>query len=408
VVAQNETRTELRVLLAAPLIVFVLLLISSYFLSMPFGAALFFFTPEGSAFSKLSLPPTEFPMLLFMIFGFYIPVTASYGLAFLVLLGVYVVCFAVAWISRESLHDVVRKGFSRPFTKLFNNNLFAMPIIASMLFTAVIAIHFFQESQGIPTGSLPETDPYHLFFQLTSSPVLEEISFRISTIGIFLVVYLFLVGSKKLATLSGEQALKVALLIPLYPDKAKKLLGVKTVSEFGIKGISRGEWIMVIIASLAFGLAHYIFGWGPGKITTATLDGFAFGLAYLFYGIQAPILLHWFFNYYWYGFSLALDVYPNSFSLILIIFIVEIVTLIVGVLGWSIFAGLLGVRVYGRVKSWWYRRWQKTVPSLSPSTQLPPPTPSSPIIRFCRGCGRVLSEDMTFCPYCGKAFEEEA
>ncbi len=406
--AQNETRTELRVLLAAPLIVFVLLLISSYFLSMPFGAALFFFTPEGSAFSKLSLPPTEFPMLLFMIFGFYIPVTASYGLAFLVLLAVYVVCFAGAWISRESLHDVVRKGFSRPFTKLFNNNLFAMPIIASMLFTAFIAIHLFQESQGIPTGALPETDPYHLFFQLTSSPVLEEISFRISTIGIFLVVYLFLVGSKKLATLSGEQALKVALLIPLYPDKAKKLLGVKTVSEFGIKGISRGEWIMVIITSFAFGLAHYIFGWGPGKITTATLDGFVFGLAYLFYGIQAPILLHWFFNYYWYGFSLALDVYPNSFSLILIIFIVEIVTLIVGVLGWSIFAGLLGVRVYGRVKSWWGRRWKKTVPSLSPSTQPPPSTPSSPIIRFCRGCGRVLSEDMTFCPYCGKAFEEEA
>ncbi|MCK5563354.1 zinc-ribbon domain-containing protein [Candidatus Bathyarchaeota archaeon] len=29
-------------------------------------------------------------------------------------------------------------------------------------------------------------------------------------------------------------------------------------------------------------------------------------------------------------------------------------------------------------------------------------------MRFCRGCGRVLSEDMTFCPYCGKAFEEEA
>jgi len=115
---------------------------------MLLGPALFFFTPKGLAFSKLSLPPTEFPMLLFMMFGFYIPVTASFGLAFLFLLGVYVVCFAGAWISRESLHDVVRKGFSRPFTKLFNNNLFAMPIIASMLFIAVIAIHFFQESQG--------------------------------------------------------------------------------------------------------------------------------------------------------------------------------------------------------------------------------------------------------------------
>jgi hypothetical protein len=406
VVAQNETRTVLRILLAAPLIVFVLLLISSYFLSMLLGPALFFFTPEGAAFSKLSLPPTEFPMLLFMIFGFYIPVTASFGLVFLFLLGVYVVCFAGAWLFRESLHDVVRKGFSRPFTKLFDNNLFAMPIIASMLLVAIIAIHFFQESQGIPTGSLPETEPFHLFFQLTSSPVLEEISFRISTIGVFLIAYLFLVGGKKLATLSAGQALKVALLIPLYPDKAKKLLGVKTVSEFGIKGISLGEWIMIVITSLVFGLLHVLSGWGPGKFTTATLDGLAFGLVYLFYGVQAPILLHWFFNYYWYGFILALDLHPNSFSLILIIFLIEIATLIVGVLGWSMFAGLLGVRVYGRVKSWWYRRWKKAVPSPTPMLTQPPP-PTSPTIRFCRGCGRVLSEDMKFCTYCGKAFEEE-
>jgi hypothetical protein len=206
VVAQNETRTVLRILLAAPLIIFVLFLVSSYFLSIPLGATLFFFTPEGAAFSKLSTLPTEFPMLLFMTTGFYVPVTASYGLAFLFLLGVYVVCFVGAWISRESLHDVVRKGFSRPFTKLFNNNLFAMPIIASMVFIAVIAITLFQESQGIPTGSLPEEEPFHLFFQLTYSPVWEEISFRISTIGVFLIAYLFLVGREKLAKLSAGQA----------------------------------------------------------------------------------------------------------------------------------------------------------------------------------------------------------
>jgi len=190
VVTQNETRIALRILLVTPLIVFVLLLVSSYFLSMPLGLALFFFTPEGAAFSKLPLPLTEFPMLLFMVFGFYIPVPASYGLAFLFLLGIYVICFAGAWRFRESLHDVVRKSFSRPFTKLFNNNLFAMPIIASMLFIAVATIHLFQESQGIPTGTLPEIDPFRLFFQLTSSPLLEEIGFRISTIGVFLIVYL--------------------------------------------------------------------------------------------------------------------------------------------------------------------------------------------------------------------------
>ena len=397
-VTQNETRIALRILLVTPLIVFVLLLVSSYFLSMPLGLALFFFTPEGAAFSKLPLPLTEFPMLLFMVFGFYIPVPASYGLAFLFLLGIYVICFAGAWRFRESLHDVVRKSFSRPFTKLFNNNLFAMPIIASMLFIAVATIHLFQESQGIPTGTLPEIDPFRLFFQLTSSPLLEEIGFRISTIGVFLIVYLLSVRGKKLATLSTGQALKVTLLIPLYPDKAKKLLGVKTISEFGIKGISRGEWIMIIITSLAFGLVHYIFGWGPGKITTATLDGFVFGLTYLFYGIQAPILLHWFFNYYLtllFGENYLLKFYPIMSP---ISFLILFATLIVGGLGWSIFAGLLSTRIYGEVKSWWSRRWKKAVPSL-------PTQPPSPTIRFCRGCGRVLSEEDRFCPYCGKVFE---
>jgi len=216
------------------------------------------------------------------------------------------------------------------------------------------------------------------------------------------------VGREKLATLSAGQALKVALLTPLYPDKAKKLLGVKTVSKFGIKGISLGEWIMIAITSLIFGWLHVGHPWELGKFTTATLDGLVFGLVYMFYGVQAPILLHWFFNYYWYGFFLVLDLYPNSLSLILIIFLVEIATVIVGVLGWSMFAGLLGVRVYGRVKSWWYRRWKKAVPSPTPMlTQPSPPTPPLPTIRFCGECGRVLEEDMKFCPYCGKAFEEE-
>jgi hypothetical protein len=386
VVAQNETSADLRVLSVAPLIVFVLFLVSSYFLSMILGPALFFFTPEGSTFSKLSLSPTELPMLLFMAVGFYIPVTSSYGLAFLFLLGVYIVCFAGAWIFRESFHDVVRKGFSRPFTKLFNNNLFAMPIIASMLFTTVIAITVFQDTQGIPTGPLPAAEPFPLFFQLTYSPVWEEISFRISTIGVFLIAYLFSVGGKKLAKLSVGQALKIALLIPLCPDKAKKLFGVKTVSEFGIKGISLGEWMMIVITSVVFGWLHVGNPWGLGKFTTATLQGLVLGLVYLLYGVQAPLLLHWFFNYYWGSFILALDLYPNSLSLIFIVFFIEMVTLIVGVFGLSMFAGLVGVRLY--------RRWKKPVPPLSPSTQ-PLPSPTN---RFCRQCGRVLEEDMQFCP----------
>ncbi len=374
-VAQNEETKVLRSLLVMPLTIFVLFLVFSYFLSMSLGPALFFFTPEGSAFStpyyRLGLP-----IELFMAFDFRIPVTASYGLVFVFLLGVYAVCFAGAWISRESLHDVVRKGLSRPFTKLFNNNLFAMPIITSMLLTAFFAIHYFQESQGVPTGSLPEMDPFEMFLLLAYSPLIEEIGARISTIGVFLIAYLFWVGRERVATWSGGQALKVALLIPLYPEKAKKLLGVKTVSEFGIRGISLAEWIMIIITSLTFGVLHWLsgIGWGPGKITTVTLDGLAFGLAYLLYGAQAPILLHWFLNYYWYSYVLALDFYPTVLP---IVFLIDLVTLILGVVGWSMFTVLLGARLYRR------RKRVVAPPAVPPS----PPTPPPPIIRFCRQCG---------------------
>jgi len=257
-VTQNETRTVLRILLAAPLIIFVLLLVSSYFLSIPLGLSLFFFTPEGSAFSKLFFPPSVLPIFLFTIFGFYIPAAINVGLAFLFLLGVNVVCFAVAWISRESLHDVVRKGFSRPFTKLFNNNLFAMPIIASMLLIAFIVIHVVL---GVPTGPGPfppsedPLQPFINFFESTYLSLVEEVGFRISPIGIFLLVYLFWV-KKEGAALSGRGLLKVLFLIPLNPDKAKELLGVKTVREFGIRGISLAEWGIIVFTSVAFGLAH--------------------------------------------------------------------------------------------------------------------------------------------------------
>lgn len=396
-VAQYEVKTVFIILFTAPLVIAVLFLVFSYLLSIPLGLALFFFTPEGAAFSARHL--LVLPVELFMTVYFYVPVTINVGLAFLFLLGVYSLCFAGAWMSRESLHDVVRKCLSRPFTKLFNNNLFAMPIITSMLFTAVIAIHYFQESHGITTGSPPEWgSPFETFFiGGTLLTLTEETCFRISTIGVFLIVYLFLMKRKSVASWSAGQALKVAFLIPLYPDKAKKSLSVKTVSEFGIRGISLAEWIIVIITSLVFGWVHVGHPWGPGKFTTATLVGLALGLAYLLYGAQAPILLHWFFNYYWYSYGLALDFYPTVLP---IVFLIDLVTLTLGMVGWSMFTVLLGV--------WVYRRWKGgVVPLPPPPTQLPPPTPPAPIIRFCRQCGRVLSEDMRFCPYCGKAFEEE-
>jgi membrane protease YdiL (CAAX protease family) len=87
----------------------------------------------------------------------------------------------------------------------------------------------------------------------------------------------------------------------------KELLNLRTIRENGVRGVSWFEWVTLAVTSGAFGAAHFLYGggWEIGKISTATISGLALGFAYLRYGAYAPILLHWFFNYYFGTFDLA-------------------------------------------------------------------------------------------------------
>jgi hypothetical protein len=329
--ASSELKTFTKLALTIALIIIVLLLISSYFLAMFLGPALLF-SPEGLTASSQNRP---LPILLFTIIGFYTPIALNFGLVFLFLWGVFAVCFIAAWKFRENFHVVIEKGFSRSIKKLFNNHLFAMPIITSMMLIAVIAIESFQEAHGVPTGniSLP-SNRFESLFELSYAALIEEIGFRVIPIGAFLIIYVFWAGRKNAVTLSLGQRLKLFFIAPLFPDEAKKTVGVKAVSDFGIRGgISLGEWIMVFFTSIIFGLAHYVAGggWEIGKVTSASVVGLAMGLTYLLYGVQAPILLHWFFNYYNYAYLFASELYTP----VLITFVlIDFATTILGKLGW--------------------------------------------------------------------------
>ena len=65
------------------------------------------------------------------------------------------------------------------------------------------------------------------------------------------------------------------------------------------------EWVALVFTSTVFGAYHILSGagWGPGKFLTAALAGFVLGIVYLTYGAYADILLHWFFNFYLYSYS---------------------------------------------------------------------------------------------------------
>jgi hypothetical protein len=321
------------------LIITVLTTVIFYFLAIFLGPALFYFTPEGIDASMQQLP--SLPFWFFTIVGFNIPIGLDYGVIFLFIWSVFTVSLVAAWKLRETFHRVIRESVVRPVKKLFSNCLFAMPMITSMTLIALLLVQSFQEVSGIPTGTAPlPGEPFLDFFELSYAAVIEEVGFRIIPIGTFLIAYLFWT-KKKVVALSFRQKLNLFFMAPLFPDRAKRMAGVKTVDEHGVRGgISLGEWGMVLFTSITFGLAHFLLGggWEIGKTTSATLVGLVMSLSYLVYGAQASIIIHWFFNAYMETYFLFSEIYPTVTPLAngVVIF-----TVILGILGWSA-AAILG------------------------------------------------------------------
>jgi len=58
-------------------------------------------------------------------------------------------------------------------------------------------------------------------------------------------------------------------------------------------------WLLVLATSAFFGVAHVLSGaWEVGKAITATVAGVVLGACFIYYGLYASILLHWYFNYH--------------------------------------------------------------------------------------------------------------
>jgi len=297
----SESNSFGKILFLSLLILVVLVVVASYLLVLLMGCGFIFFTPGGLT---LSMRSVNFPVpLFFFLIGFYTPKLVI-GAVFGVIWIVYVICFVAAWRWRDSFHDALGKSFSRPFRGLFSNFLFAMPVLSSMLFTAAYLIISSQESVGIPTGQLswPQDTPLQeIFLNLAYVPAAEELGSRLIPMGLFTAFYVFSVGKN----VAGRR-FKLLITSVFYPDGAKRMTGLRNVGEHGIwRGITGGEWAMIFVTSVIFGFAHVIspIGWEIGKFTSVFVQGFFFAFAYLAYGFEAPILLHWFFNYYLFFFD---------------------------------------------------------------------------------------------------------
>jgi hypothetical protein len=275
-----------------------LFIILSYALSMGLGVFLFFSTWEGLEFAHRSI--TLHPLLIQEF-----QVTMNVSLYFLLLWWIFVLCFVAASRLKEGFHRKFISFMSKDSSPPWSSNLLTMPAVAAMLLTLILVLEALQEQSGFPSGELPVREPFLDLILVSQAPIIEELLFRIIPFALFFITYTSMVQGNRSFNFSSSW-LRKSLMFVLRPDEAKKSLGLKNISTDGLLGgVSAGEWTMVISTSIIFGIAHFLSGWGPGKITQASLTGVVFALSYLYYGIQAPILLHWFFNYYFEVFKMA-------------------------------------------------------------------------------------------------------
>jgi hypothetical protein len=312
------------------IIIIAVFMISFYLFIVVLEPALYYFTPDG-----VNATTTNFsnPLTVWIL---NMPVRVYTGLdlgaVFFGLWIVFAACFVAAWKFRRSLPTVIKESVHKPTMKLFSNCLFAMPIINSMTLLGVMIIQSIQETGGIPTGTAPsQGDLFLVLFDRSYASVIEEIGFRLIPIGVFLV-FMFMM-KKRVGEFSLKQKIKLFFAALLFPDTAKGMVDAKTVEEHGITGgISLGEWGVVVFTAVIFGLAHYNPGvsWEIGKISSAAFTGLVLGLVYLVYGIQASIIMHWFFNVYSTTYVLVSEAYPATAPFVDAIWMI---TLAVGIIG---------------------------------------------------------------------------
>ena len=313
---------SLILLLRPILLLSILTVIALYLFAIPLGLELFLF-------EKLSTTYSPSHTISVNLLNTQLDVSLNH--VFISLISFYTLCITISWKKNINFHEVIQRFFSEPISYHMKNFLFALPILSSLTYIAAMSGHFLQGSYRMPLVDTPLSEDTPLtFFGLCLSPLTEEVIYRVLPIGVFLVVRL-LTLSKKRASSSRKERLKICFLAFTSPDDAKGMLGLKTVDGSGFwDGISLDEWMMVLFTSVFSAFSHYLFTstWNVGGITSAFLQGLVLGSSYLVYGVQAPLLLHWLSNYSLYTYSLTAVIHPN---LTVLSFLNEKLTLGLGV-----------------------------------------------------------------------------
>ena len=262
--------------------------------SIIIGIYLVFFAYLGKEVTWQTLVPLRF---LLLDFSSITGIQLSLGIIFLSFWSVYLIVYVICASKPAPLFNNSRgeQSSKRNFKILdFNssNSLYIAIQWFSGYFLLSIVIDLVQQLFGIRIGNPLVANPLLSFFNLTISPLNEEILFRVIFLGIPLSLMFFSFKSSFISCL-------------FHPSKN---LSVKS---------NKGKNVILLLIfanSVFFGLSHVVFGgnYEIGKITQASMGGLFLGWLYYRYGLGTSIIFHWISNYVLFSYGLLGFVFFDS------------------------------------------------------------------------------------------------
>ena len=253
-------------------------------------------------------------------FAFRLPFSISTEIAFIFLLIFYSFMICLTFFGSKKNILNLSEDLWRGKINSLNDNAFTSTIIVTFSTLILVSlITSFQNQIGVETGEIIIEKSID-YLWITYAPLIEEIGFRLSFIGIIPSIVLFSRLRKKKIKIS----IKTRILTIFYP----MILNEIAVTELDKDHVKKWIWGMVIFSSLIFGLTHFLLGdvWGLGKITSAFIAGISMGYLYVKHGFPAAVFSHWIFNYGISTLDMTYEAYP--WMMVFTFFSMFIITLI--------------------------------------------------------------------------------
>ncbi len=209
-----------------------------------------------------------------------IPYPVSLGIWFVALTAVYVAFIAIAVRQGSDPVRAIVRSFTEGVSSLMSSPFLVVVIATGFLAFSASMIDLGVSSSGAPIGG-PQGDPLSLLMGFTTSPLVEELGFRVLLIGIVALI------------LSMGRPWKDALAALWRPSKA--------IEGFAVgSGASIILWAATGFSAATFGACHVLCGntWDIGKFPEAAFGGAVLGILYVKYGFHVAVLVHWGIDYF--------------------------------------------------------------------------------------------------------------